>query len=83
MSHRMAVVAAAAIGVALLAGAAAPAAPAARPAQCHYRPDADRNAGLVAGEPKAGLLYLAARGRFYDYRCPDGSAGVRYLAAAR
>jgi hypothetical protein len=39
-------------------------------------------AGLVAGEPKAGLLYLAARGSFYDYRCPDGSLGVAYVPIA-
>jgi hypothetical protein len=77
MSHRMAV-AAVAIAAALLAGTT----PASGPAACHHRPDADRNAGLVAGEPKAGLLYLAARGRFYDYRCPDGTAGVAYMPTA-
>jgi hypothetical protein len=85
MSHRMAVVAAAAIGAALLTGAAPAASsepPAARPAACQHRPDVDRNAGLVAGEPKAGLLYLATRGRFYDYHCPDGTAGVVYLPLA-
>jgi hypothetical protein len=74
MSHRMAV-AAVAIAAALLTGAA-------RPTECHYSPDADRNAGLVAGEPKTGLLYLASRGRFYGYRCPDGTAGVTYVPFA-
>jgi hypothetical protein len=75
MSHRMTVVAAAALGAALLVGAA-------RPAACTYSPDADRNAGLVAGEPRTGMLYLASRGRFFGYRCPDGTAGVTYVPFA-
>ena len=71
MSHWMAV-AAVAIAAALLTGAAGP-------TECHYRPDADRNAGLVAGEPRTGMLHLASRGRFYVYNCPDWTAGVTYV----
>ena len=48
-----------AIGAALLLGALAqPRQLLARP-NCSYTPDVALNAGLVAGEPKAGLLYLA------------------------
>jgi hypothetical protein len=87
MSFRMAVVAAAAIGAAVLSGAVPPAATfegaaSVRPVECRYHPDAERNAGLVAGEPRAGLLYLASRGRFHGYRCPDGTAGIVYVPVA-
>jgi len=46
---------------------------------CSYTPDADLNAGLAAGEPKTGILRLAAHGTFYDYRCSDGTAGIVYV----
>jgi hypothetical protein len=82
MSHRVAVLAVA-IGASLLVGATPPTSPQSRvPAACSYRPDADRNAGLVAGEPKVGLLYLAARGRFYEYRCADATTSVVYVPTA-
>jgi hypothetical protein len=69
-----------AIGAALLLGALAPTSPASgAPASCGYTPDVALNAGLVAGEPKAGLLYLTAHGRFYRYRCSSGDTGTIYV----